>query len=85
LDFETDAKLRMALRTDKQIQRAITVIVAQRISTVADADLILILDNCQVVGEGSHKQLAASNSVYQDILRSQIGEQGGINNANTTS
>lgn len=85
LDFETDAKLRMALRTDKQIQRAITVIVAQRISTVADADLILVLDNCQVVGEGSHKQLAASNSVYQDILRSQIGEQGGINNANTTS
>lgn len=83
LDFETDAKLRMALKNDPQIKKAITVIVAQRISTVADADLIIVLDDCKISGIGSHKELAASNAVYQEILSSQIG-QGGMNNANTT-
>ncbi|MDH5106859.1 ABC transporter ATP-binding protein/permease [Lentilactobacillus diolivorans] len=84
LDFETDAKLRMALKNDPQIKKAITVIVAQRISTVADADLIIVLDDCKISGIGSHKELAASNAVYQEILSSQIGQGGGMNNANTT-
>lgn len=77
LDFETDAKLRMALKNDPQIKKAITVIVAQRISTVADADLIIVLDDCKISGIGSHKELAASNAVYQEILSSQIGQGGG--------
>lgn len=76
LDFETDAKLRMALKNDPQIKKAITVIVAQRISTVADADLIIVLDDCKISGIGSHKELAASNAVYQEILSSQIGQGG---------
>ncbi|KRL69042.1 hypothetical protein FC85_GL002261 [Lentilactobacillus diolivorans DSM 14421] len=49
---------------------------AQRISTVADADLIIVLDDCKISGIGSHKELAASNAVYQEILSSQIGQGG---------
>lgn len=74
LDFKTDAKLRQALRRDPQIQRAVSVIVAQRISTVADADLILVVDDGKVVGQGSHEELKATNKTYQEILHSQIQE-----------
>ena len=72
LDFKTDAKLRLALRDDPQIQRAVTVIVAQRVSTVADADLILVLDEGEVVGQGTHDELRAENKTYQQIVESQI-------------
>lgn len=72
LDFKTDAKLRLALRQDKQIQRAVTVIVAQRVSTVADADLIIVLDDGKVVGQGTHAELKAHNETYQQIVDSQI-------------
>lgn len=72
LDFKTDAKLRLALRNDPQIQRAVTVIVAQRVSTVADADLILVLDEGRVVGQGTHDELRAANKTYQQIVESQI-------------
>lgn len=61
LDFETDAKLRAALAKDPQIQRAVTVIVAQRISTVVDADQIIVLDEGRVVGQGTHQELKAYN------------------------
>ncbi len=72
LDFQTDAKLRQALRQDPQIQQAVTVIVAQRISTVADADMIIVLDNGKVVGQGTHAELRAHNKTYQQIVDSQI-------------
>lgn len=72
LDFKTDAKLRLALRNDPQIQQAVTVIVAQRVSTVADADLILVLDEGEVVGQGTHDELRAENKTYQQIVESQI-------------
>lgn len=72
LDFKTDAKLRLALRDDPQIQQAVTVIVAQRVSTVADADLILVLDEGEVVGQGTHDELRAENKTYQQIVESQI-------------
>ena len=52
-----------------------TVIVAQRISTVANADLILVLDDGKVVGQGSHAQLVAENKTYQQILNSQIQKE----------
>lgn len=74
LDFKTDAELRMALKKDQQVSKAVTVIVAQRISTVADADLILVLDDGEVVGQGTHEELKAHNKVYQEILNSQIRE-----------
>ncbi|MCH3922294.1 ABC transporter ATP-binding protein [Limosilactobacillus sp.] len=72
LDFKTDAKLRLALRQDPQIQQAVTVIVAQRVSTVADADLIIVLDDGKVVGQGTHAELKAHNKTYQQIVDSQI-------------
>lgn len=72
LDFKTDAQLRLALRNDPQIQQAVTVIVAQRVSTVADADLILVLDEGEVVGQGTHDELRAENKTYQQIVESQI-------------
>ncbi|GAA2972705.1 hypothetical protein C5L28_002469 [Lentilactobacillus parakefiri] len=75
LDFKTDADLRAALRADKHIQQSITVIVAQRIATVADADLILVLDNGKLVGKGTHDELRATNKVYQEIIHSQLREE----------
>lgn len=72
LDFKTDAELRLALRKDPQIQKAVTVIVAQRVSTVADADQILVIDEGEVVGQGTHEELKATNKTYQQIVDSQI-------------
>ncbi len=75
LDFKTDADLRAALRADEHIQQSITVIVAQRIATVADADLISVLDNGKLVGKGTHDELRANNKVYQEIIHSQLREE----------
>lgn len=80
LDFETDAKLRKALAADPQIQQAVTVIVAQRISTVVDADQIIVLDEGRVVGQGTHEELKANNKTYQQIIRSQV-EKGDMDRA----
>ncbi len=70
LDFKTDANLRKALKpvtTDKAV-----VIIAQRISTVLDADQILVLDHGRIVGQGTHEELKESNAVYQEIIESQM-------------
>lgn len=72
LDFKTDANLRKALREDPEIQKGIVIIVAQRIATVADADLILVLDGGKVVGQGTHAELKANNETYREIIDSQI-------------
>lgn len=72
LDFKTDAVLRQALKNDEHMRQSIIVIVAQRIATVADADLILVLDDGEVVGQGTHAELKESNQVYQEIIDSQI-------------
>ncbi|MCC4323797.1 ABC transporter ATP-binding protein [Limosilactobacillus reuteri] len=80
LDFETDAKLRASLAKDPQIQRAVTVIVAQRISTVVDADQIIVLDEGRVVGQGTHQELKAHNETYQQIIKSQV-EKGDVDRA----
>lgn len=72
LDFKTDALLRHQLRQDEQVQAGVTVIVAQRVSTVADADLILVIDGRKIVGQGTHDELKATNKTYQEILDSQI-------------
>lgn len=74
LDFKTDANLRKALREDPEIQKSIVIIVAQRIATVADADLILVLENGKVVGQGTHTELKQTNKTYREIIESQIKE-----------
>lgn len=76
LDFKTDALLRKALKEDAEIQKSVVVIVGQRVSTVADADTILVLDEGQLVGKGSHAELKANNATYQEIINSQIREGG---------
>lgn len=70
LDFKTDARLREALKPDTQ--DAAVVIIAQRISTVIDADQIIVLDQGTIVGQGTHEELKANNSVYQEIVESQL-------------
>lgn len=74
LDFKTDANLRKALREDPEIQKSIVIIVAQRIATVTDADLILVLENGKVVGQGTHAELKQTNKTYREIIESQIKE-----------
>ncbi|GAA0361415.1 ABC transporter ATP-binding protein [Alkalibacterium iburiense] len=70
LDFKTDAKLRQALKPETT--DSIVLLIAQRINTVIDADTILVLDNGQLVGKGTHEELKATNPVYQDIMESQM-------------
>jgi ATP-binding cassette subfamily B protein len=73
LDFKTDANLRGALK--KSMTEGIMVIVAQRVSTVMDADIILVLDEGKVVGQGTHEELLADNATYQEIVHSQLREE----------
>lgn len=70
LDFKTDAMVRAAMK--KKLDNAITVIVAQRISTVMDADLIAVLDKGTLAGLGTHEELSRNNPVYREILDSQV-------------
>lgn len=69
LDFKTDKNLRMALK--KNVKDATTVIVAQRINTIKDADIIVVLHDGKMVGMGSHDELVANNKIYKEILDSQ--------------
>lgn len=71
LDFKTDIKLRLALK--KYINpTASIIIVAQRISTIINADNIIVLNNGKIVAQGKHKELLRNCSVYQDIVKSQL-------------
>ena len=70
LDYKTDAALRKALQ--KNVADATVLIVAQRISTIMHADKILVLDDGQLAGMGTHEELLASNEVYQQIAASQL-------------
>ncbi|XIF20018.1 MAG: ABC transporter ATP-binding protein [Acetilactobacillus jinshanensis] len=72
LDFATDAKVRENLYQDPKIQRAVTVIVAQRISTIMGANLILVLHHGRIVGKGTHRELMKNNPFYRSIYNSQI-------------
>jgi ATP-binding cassette subfamily B protein len=74
LDFATDARLRAAINADERLAPAIKVIVAQRIATVMNADVIVVLDNGQLAGVGSHQELAKTCPAYQEIMRSQLSE-----------
>ena len=73
LDLATDARLRRAL---KPVTRdATVVVVAQRVSSILDADQILVLENGAVVGHGTHEQLLAGCATYQEIVASQLAAQ----------
>ncbi|MEG6523859.1 ABC transporter ATP-binding protein [Desulfotomaculum sp. 1211_IL3151] len=73
LDFKTDAKLRAALR--KETDNATMLVVAQRVSTIMDADQIIVLDEGRIAGIGNHRELMQSCSVYGEIVASQLSEE----------
>ena len=73
LDFATDAKLREAIKN--QTPRPTTFIVSQRAASVQYADLILVLDEGNLVGKGTHEELLANNEIYQEIYYSQFPKE----------
>ncbi len=73
LDFKTDAKLRKALKNETE--NSAVIIVAQRVSTIMDADQIIVLDRGAVAGIGTHKALMKNCEVYQEIVYSQLSEE----------
>ncbi len=80
LDYKTDRELRSALK--KEIAGATSIIVAQRIGTIMDADCILVLDDGKVVGKGTHNELLSNCEVYREIAESQLSKEE-IENART--
>ncbi len=88
LDFKTDTALREALRAKTRDKTVI--IVAQRISTILNAEQIIVLDEGKVVGIGTHEELMKNNEVYKQIALSQLTEEelstkGGVANARTNA
>ncbi|MBS6175075.1 MAG: ABC transporter ATP-binding protein [Clostridiales bacterium] len=74
VDTKTDALIRMAFR--KEIPNTTKIIIAQRISSVEDADLILVLDDGKINGMGTHQELLANNEIYREVYESQ--QKGGL-------
>ena len=73
LDFKTDARLRAALK--KETAAATVILVAQRVSTVMDADRIIVLEDGKIVGIGNHRELIKNCEVYREIVASQLSEE----------
>ena len=73
LDFKTDSKLREALK--KETDNATFIIVAQRVSTIMDADQIIVLDEGKIQGIGKHKELLQNCDVYKEIVYSQLSKE----------
>jgi ATP-binding cassette subfamily B protein len=73
LDFKTDAKLRAALK--EETGQSTVLIVAQRVSTILDADRIIVLDDGKIAGIGTHKELMETSPVYREIVMSQLSEE----------
>lgn len=75
LDYETDARLREALMKKARADQSTILVVAQRISTILDAEQIIVLDEGKVVGKGTHEQLMKTCRVYQEIALSQLSKE----------
>jgi len=73
LDYKTDARLRAALR--RETTSSAVIIVAQRVSTIMDADRIIVLDEGRIAGIGNHRELMATCEVYREIVSSQLSEE----------
>jgi ATP-binding cassette subfamily B multidrug efflux pump len=73
LDFKTDARLRRALK--RETTQSTVIIVGQRVTTIMDADRILVLDEGSIAGQGTHKELLLSSEVYREIVASQLSEE----------
>ncbi|PDI71885.1 multidrug ABC transporter ATP-binding protein [Listeria monocytogenes] len=73
LDFKKDAKLREALKAETT--EAVTLIVAQRITSVVNSDQIIVMNEGKIAGMGTHEELKESNQIYQEIMRSQLSEE----------
>ncbi|MGB3933098.1 MAG: ABC transporter ATP-binding protein, partial [bacterium] len=73
LDFKTDAKLRAALK--EETANATVIIIAQRVSTIKDADQIIVLEKGRIAGIGTHGELLATNNIYREIVSSQLTEE----------
>ena len=73
LDFKTDARLRAALK--EETAKATVLIIAQRVATVMDADRIIVLDEGEIVGMGTHKELLTNCKIYHEIVSSQLSEE----------
>jgi ATP-binding cassette subfamily B multidrug efflux pump len=73
LDFKTDAKLRAALLAETT--GAALIIVAQRVSTIMQADRIIVLDDGEIAGIGTHRELMQSSTIYREIVLSQLSEE----------
>jgi ATP-binding cassette subfamily B protein len=71
--MKTDARLRAALK--EVTSDAVVLIVAQRVSTIKDADQIVVLDNGKVVGKGRHYELVLKCPIYQSIVKSQLSDK----------
>lgn len=80
LDFKTDAKLRKALQ--KETAGKTVLIVGQRISTIMNADKIIVMDEGKIVGQGTHDELMKHNVVYQEIAHSQLSDEELARNKN---
>ncbi|MGI6132544.1 MAG: ATP-binding cassette domain-containing protein, partial [Bacillota bacterium] len=75
LDFATDARLRAALASEVRDTDATVLIVAQRVSTIMNADRIIVLDKGAIVGIGTHQELMEHCAVYREIVFSQLAEE----------
>jgi ATP-binding cassette subfamily B protein len=73
LDFKTDKALRKAL--SKKTKDATVIIVAQRVSTILNADQIIVLEDGQMIGKGTHQELVTNCEEYKQIAKSQLSEK----------
>ena len=70
LDYKTDSALRRALR--ERTQNSTVIVISQRVSTIKQAEQIIVLDQGKIVGKGTHDELMESSEVYREIAQSQL-------------